>query len=317
MKSRSYFLFHFLVVFNLIAYSQNDNVKISKEPWKYNKLTTEEERVIVHKGTEIPGTGKYCKHKEKGVYVCKRCNAPLYRSSDKLDSCSGWPGFNDEIKGAVLRVPEAGAGGSIEIVCANCKSHLGHVFPVEEEGYTKNVHHCVNSVSLDFIPAELAIKTDTAIFASGCFWGTEYYLSKAKGVISAEAGYTGGSKDNPTYKEVCSGRTGHVEAVRVVFDSSKTTYEDLTKIFFETHDPTQKDGQGTDIGTQYRSAIFYFNDDQKKTAEKLSGILKEKGLHVATKITRAGKFWKAEDYHQDYCEKAKRTPSCHSYTKRF
>jgi peptide methionine sulfoxide reductase msrA/msrB len=314
MKSRSYFLFHFLIIFNLIACSQNNNMKVSKEHGKYNKLTPEEERVIVHKGTEIPGTGKYNKHNEKGIYVCKRCNAPLYRSSDKFESGCGWPSFDDEIKGAILRVPEA--GGIIEIVCANCKGHLGHVFAVE--GYTKkNVRHCVNSVSLDFIPAEDTIKTDTAIFASGCFWGTEYYLSKAKGVISTEAGYTGGSKDNPTSKEVCSGRTGHVEAVRVVFDPSKTTYEDLTKLFFETHDPTQKDGQGPDIGKQYRSAIFYLNDEQKKTAKKLSGILKDKGLHVTTKIARAGKFWKAAEYHQDYCEKAKRTPYCHSYTKRF
>jgi peptide methionine sulfoxide reductase msrA/msrB len=315
MKSRSYFLFHFLIVFNLIAHSQNNNLKVSKEHGKYNKLTPEEERVIVHKGTEIPGTGKYYKHKEKGVYVCKRCNAPLYRSSHKFESGCGWPSFNDEIKGAVLRVPEAG-GRSIEIVCANCKGHLGHIF--QTDGNTKkNVRHCVNSVSLDFIPAEETIKTDTAIFASGCFWGTEYYLSKAEGVISAEAGYTGGSKDNPTYKEVCSGRTGHVEAVRVVFDPSRTTYEDLTKLFFETHDPTQKDGQGQDIGTQYRSAIFYLNEEQKETAKKLSGILKQKGLHVTTKIARAGKFWKAEDYHQDYCEKGGRTPSCHLYTKRF
>jgi peptide methionine sulfoxide reductase msrA/msrB len=314
MKSRSYLLFHFLFISNLIACSQGNNIKVSKEHGKYNKLTPEEERIIVHKGTEIPCTGKYYKYNEKGVYVCKRCNAPLYRSSHKIESNCGWPSFDDEIKGALLRVPED--GGSIEIVCANCKGHLGHVFPAEgDKG--KNVRHCVNSVSLSFIPAEDTIKADTAIFASGCFWGTEYYLSKANGVISAEAGYTGGSKDNPTYKEVCSGRTGHVEAVRVVFDPSKTTYEDLTKIFFETHDPTQKNGQGADIGNQYRSAIFYLNGEQKKTAKKLSGILKGKGLHVTTKIAKAGKFWKAEDYHQDYCEKAGRTPACHSYTKRF
>ncbi|MFL5729177.1 MAG: peptide-methionine (S)-S-oxide reductase MsrA, partial [Cytophagaceae bacterium] len=168
-----------------------------------------------------------------------------------------------------------------------------------------------------FIPAGQEVKTDTAIFASGCFWGTEYYLQQAKGVISTDVGYTGGTKENPTYKEVCTGRTGHAEAVQVIFDPSKTSYEELAKLFFETHDPTQRNGQGPDIGTQYRSAIFYRNEEQKKTAEALIATLKKKGYDVATEVTKAGTFWKGENYHQNYYENNGSSPYCHIYKKKF
>jgi peptide methionine sulfoxide reductase msrA/msrB len=290
-----------------------------------NKLTPEEEYVIVNKGTEAPYTGKYLNNKEEGTYVCRRCAAPLYRSSDKFDSHCGWPSFDDEIPGAVKRVPDLD-GSRTEIMCANCGAHLGHVF-TGEELTKKNIRHCVNSISLVFVPAAKADANDPndpnskpatkAYFAGGCFWGVDYWLKSAPGVISVTSGYMGGTTKNPTYKQVCTGTTGHAETVEVVFDPNKTNYEDLAKLFFEIHDPTQKNRQGPDAGYQYRSAIFYVDQQQKQIAERLIEQLNKKGLKVVTSVEPAKEFWPAEDYHQDYYNKTGGTPYCHIRTKRF
>jgi peptide methionine sulfoxide reductase msrA/msrB len=159
--------------------------------------------------------------------------------------------------------------------------------------------------------------TETAVFASGCFWGTEYMFQNEKGVQSTTVGYTGGHTENPTYKQVCTGTTGHVEALQVVFDPKVVSYETLARRFFETHDPTQANGQGPDIGEQYHSVLFYANDEQKKTAEKLMAELKAKGIKVATRLEPAAKFWPAEDYHQKYYTKTGHLPYCHTYRKLF
>ena len=157
-----------------------------------------------------------------------------------------------------------------------------------------------------------------ALFASGCYWGTEYYMQQAEGVISTTVGYTGGHVANPTYREVCTGTTGHAETVEVVYDPELTDFETLARLFFETHDPTQVNRQGPDIGTQYRSALFYLDEEQKNIAEKLVKELEEKGYDVATEITEAGPFYQEQkDYHQDYYQKTGGTPYCHAYTKRF
>ncbi len=281
----------------------------------YNELSPEEERVILNKGTEAPFSGKFYKHKEQGTYLCKRCDQPLFESVDKFESGCGWPSFDNAIPGAVKEVPDAD-GRRTEIVCANCGGHLGHVF--RGEGLTdKNTRHCVNSISMDFKPESAETATRPAYFAGGCFWGTEYYLERAKGVKSARVGYMGGHKDDPTYKEVCSGTTGHAEAVEVVFDPSQTTYEELAKLFFEIHDPAQVNRQGPDVGPQYRSAVFYTDEEQKQTVEKLIKILKDKGIEVATEVAEAGTFWPAENYHQDYYDNNGKLPYCHIYEKKF
>lgn len=288
----------------------------------YNPLTEEEKKVILEKGTEMPFSGEYEETKSEGTYICRQCNAPLYGSDNKFSSNCGWPSFDDEVDGAILQFPDAD-GRRTEIVCANCKGHLGHVFL--NEGYTdKNTRHCVNSISLKFIEEgetmpDVILKptTEIAYLASGCFWGTEYHLQKLDGVVSTTVGYTGGSVEYPTYKQVCTGATGHAEAVKVVYDPLLVSYESILKVYFETHNPGQVDGQGPDIGTQYRSEIFYTSEEQKAVAEKLIAILEAKDIKVVTKLTAAQPFFDAEDYHQDYYEGKGGSPYCHIYQKKF
>jgi peptide methionine sulfoxide reductase msrA/msrB len=157
-----------------------------------------------------------------------------------------------------------------------------------------------------------------AVFASGCYWGTEYYLQQADGVIETTVGYAGGNVASPSYRQVTTGTTGHAESVEVVYNPAITDYETLARLFFETHDPTQVNRQGPDVGTQYRSAIFYANDEQKAIAEKLVKILEEKGLKIATEITQLEEFFpESKDYHHDYYKKTGGTPYCHAYKARF
>jgi peptide methionine sulfoxide reductase msrA/msrB len=305
----------YLILSLLIILFMSEN-GFSQEKLKYNDLSKEESYVINNKGTERPFTGKYTNNKEKGTYVCKKCGAALYYSSDKFESECGWPSFDDEIRGAVKRLPDPD-GMRTEIECANCGAHLGHVFT--GEGFTsKNVRHCVNSVSLDFVPEMIQSgRYGTALFAGGCFWGVEYFLQKEPGVISVTSGYTGGTVKNPSYKEVCTGNTGHAETVKVIYDPSKTSYEKLLRLFMEIHDPTQVGRQGPDIGDQYRSEIFYLNEEQKKTADNIISILKSKGYKVVTTVTKASEFYPAETYHQDYYFRNGKVPYCHGYVKRF
>ncbi len=294
------------------------NAQTMKKP-----LNDFEKSVIIDKGTERPFTGEYTNFKGQGTYACRQCGAPLYRSADKFDSGCGWPSFDDELPGAVKRTTDAD-GRRTEITCAKCGGHLGHVFT--GEGFTpKNTRHCVNSVSMTFVPASEkpaadkipAPKTETAIFAGGCFWGVEYLMQKTLGVLSTDVGYIGGRTEKPTYRDVCSGTTGHAEAVRVTFDPARVSYETLAKLFFEIHDPTQVGRQGPDIGDQYRSEVFYTTPEQKAAAEKLIALLHDKGYKVATKVTPAATFYPAEEYHQDYYDHKGTQPYCHARVKRF
>ena len=286
------------------------------------KLTPQERHVIVNKGTERAFTGKYTDSTEDGNYTCKVCGKALYTSKDKFSSHCGWPSFDDAIKGAIKEKTDAD-GRRTEILCANCGAHLGHVF--KGEGYTnKNTRHCVNSISLNFKKKDENNTKKTqkeelkkAYFAGGCFWGVEYHLESIKGVKDAISGFMGGKQKNPSYYDVVRKNTGHLETVEVVYDPKVVSYETLAKAFFEIHDPTQTNGQGPDIGSQYLSAIFVKNDEEKKTIEKLIKILEDKGLKIATKVLEADEFYKAEDYHQDHYKKKGTEPYCHVYIKRF
>lgn len=279
-------------------------------------LTPAETAIIVDKGTEPPFSGIFNNHSEAGVYTCRRCSAALYSSDSKFNAGCGWPAFDSEIPGSVEQLPDAD-GSRTEIVCRGCQAHLGHVF-VGEKFTPRNVRHCVNSLSLHFVPVtQLDVNFERAYFAGGCFWGVEYFMQQASGVVKVTSGYMGGKVDDPSYEEVCIGRTGHAEAVEVVFDPRQTSYETLARLFFEIHDPTHLNRQGPDVGTQYRSAIFPLNEKQREIAQKLIGLLKSTGIDPVTTIEPLAKFWRAESYHQNYYTSRNKTPYCHKRVTRF
>lgn len=282
---------------------------------KAKSLTPAQLGIIQNKETEYPFSGEYCDSEIPGTYLCRQCGFALFRADDKFHSSCGWPSFDAAIKDHVKEIPD-GDGKRIEILCRRCEAHLGHVFT--GEGLTaQNTRHCVNSLSLDFVSDLNVLDTAEAIFAAGCFWGVEYYFKRLPGVLKTEVGYSDGHVLNPSYEDVCGGNSGHYEAIRVVYDPAKLSYKDLAKYFFEIHDPTQNNGQGPDIGHQYQSVIFYYDEKQKHTAEHVMQILSEKGYALATHLKPVTIFWPAEGYHQDYYAKHGKEPYCHFYTKRF
>jgi peptide methionine sulfoxide reductase msrA/msrB len=275
-------------------------------------LTHEELYIIDHKGTERAFSGKYFDKKIEGIYKCRKCDTPLFKSDDKFDSRSGWPSFDDMIGESVKELPDAD-GHRVEIVCAKCGAHLGHVF--RGEGFTpKSTRHCVNSVSIELEPNKQAFSK--AYFGAGCFWGVEYFFELLGGVESAVSGYMGGEIENPTYEQVCTKTTGHIEVVEVNYDPKLISYEQLLQIFFSIHDFSQENGQGPDIGPQYLSTIFTSEPSEILLVKEYIQKLKSKGEKVATTLHAMVPFYKAEEYHQDYYFKHQKLPYCHNYTPR-
>lgn len=279
---------------------------------KTNSLIPDIVKIVRDKGTEFPFTGRYDDFLEAGSYLCRVCGLALYRSLTKFSSGCGWPSFDDDIQGAVKRQQDAD-GFREEIVCARCEAHLGHVFLGER--YTqKNTRHCVNAASLDFVHDLQIIDSEEIILAAGCFWGVESVFKQLPGVVFTEVGYTGGTKTHPSYEQVCTGTTGHVEAVRIIFDPTQINFTDVIRFFFTMHDATQKNGQGLDVGSQYLSAAFYYTDEQKEILQTIIKELQSKGSDIATSINAVTTFWPAEEYHQNYFEKHNQAQSCHSYS---
>jgi peptide methionine sulfoxide reductase msrA/msrB len=276
-------------------------------------LSDKEKRILIDKGTERPFTGKYWNTFDRGVYVCRACGEPLYLSVNKFKSDCGWPSFDEEISGAVRHQKDAD-GRRTEIVCAACGGHLGHVF-TGEQLTPKDTRHCVNSASLEFIPED-RWPLAKALFAGGCFWGVDHYFRQEPGVLGVTSGYAGGHVDHPTYEQVCTGKTGHAETVEVIFDPKRVSYEKLARLFFEIHDPTELNRQGPDVGSQYRSVVFYLDAGQKRIAEALIAELKARHYKVVTEVTAATAFWPAEAYHQDYITRHPERP-CHLRVSRF
>jgi peptide methionine sulfoxide reductase msrA/msrB len=282
---------------------------------KTNSLSPEVRQIINDKGTEYPNSGHYNSLVTQGTYLCRKCGWALYRAGSQFSSGCGWPSFDVEIPERVKDVLDADEIRR-EILCNRCNAHLGHVF-TGEHFTPRNRRFCVNSASLDFVENNTVEDSEEAILAGGCFWGVAYYLKKINGVLKVESGYTGGAVINPSYEEICRGNTGHFEAVRVLFDPSIVSYEEILRSFFEIHDPTQKMGQGPDLGPQYQSAVFYYNQEQLTLAQQLIQLLKNNGYPVETKLLPVTPFWPAEDYHQDYYSKNKQFPYCHHPVKRF
>ena len=268
---------------------------------KYNELTAQEQAVILHKGTEAPHSGQFNNFDQEGVYLCKQCNLPLFLSSAKFSSSCGWPSFDDQIANNVQTALDKDMERT-EIICSRCGAHLGHQFKGEELT-KKNLRNCVNSISLNFISSiDKNSGLNRAIFAAGCFWGVEKAFKDVSGVIATKVGYVGGQTVSPTYEQVCSGQTGHAEAVELLYDLRVINFSDLVKKFLQIHDPSQYMRQGPDVGSQYRSAIFYLTITQKNIALSIIEELKKQGDEIVTEVMPASQFFIAENYHQNYLD---------------
>lgn len=299
---------------DVIKFTNNGNpapdrrVEKSEEEWR-EILTPGQFQVARLKGTERAGTGEFCQRHEPGLYGCVCCGTPLFDSRVKFESGTGWPSFTQPVKENAIKYEKDTSYGMVrvEVMCNVCDAHQGHVFPDGPE--PSGLRYCVNSASMQLLETERS--ESTLVLGGGCFWCTEAVFQRVKGVKSVVSGYAGGMIKNPTYREITTGRTGHAEVIKITYDKDQVGLADLLRIFFTTHDPTTLNRQGYDVGTQYRSVIFYQDEQEQAIAAQ---VMDEMAQYfddpIVTELSQFMAFYEAEDYHKDYYNQNENAPYC-------
>ncbi len=276
--------------------------KIVKSDAEWKKLLTAKQYyILIEHGTERPFSSELYDIKEAGIYVCAACQNPLFSSSAKFNSGTGWPSYFQPYSNKSLNVASDDSQGMSRdaLTCRRCDGHLGHVF--NDGPKPTGMRYCIDGDGLLFVPAKTTNTQAIATFAGGCFWCTEIIFENIKGVSEVISGYSGGKETKPTYETVGAGKTGHAESFQVYYDPNVISYKDLVRVFFASIDPTTVDGQNPDYGKQYRTIAFYSNDLEKEIIDaKIVEISKEYSKPIATQLMKFEKFYEAEAYHQDF-----------------
>jgi peptide methionine sulfoxide reductase msrA/msrB len=299
-------------------YSNTDTTKLILSDAEWRKVLSPDLYAVAREAdTERAFTGTMWNSEAKGTYYCAACGYKLFKSTQKFTSSCGWPSFFEQLNKESITFKADNSYGMqrVEALCGRCNSHLGHLFDDGPEPTGKR--YCMNAISLDFVPDSVANESkgnlETIVLGGGCYWCVEAVYDNLQGVKSVYSGFAGGTVENPSYEEVCTGKTGAAEVVEITYDKSITNLDEIFKVFFTVHDPTTLNRQGADVGTQYRSAIFYKNEDQKKTAQSIIDELNASKVYsskIVTTLEPFKKFYKAEEYHQNYYENNKDKPYC-------
>ena len=297
---------------DIIKFANNGNPlpdkRVEKTPEEWKSLLTAEQFTITRlKGTERAFSSELCSYFEPGRYSCVCCDTELFDAQEKFESGTGWPSFTQPIKENVVAYHKDNTFDMqrIEAICNICDAHLGHVF--KDGPIPGGLRYCINALSLK----KVTVSEKKIDFGGGCFWCTEAIFQRVKGVLKVESGYSGGAVINPTYREVCSGVTGHAEMVEITYNPGEISFEDLLKIHLSTHNPTTVDRQGADSGSQYRSVIFYRTETEKQAAIRIiDEVQKSYPDMIVTQLQMFDHFFKAEDYHQDYYNRNQEAGYC-------